>query len=358
MVQQTFQAQAYRVLVVDDNEINREVALAALEPYGCQLSQAESGAQAIQMVREQIFDMIFMDYLMPEMDGLETVERIRTLCGENGKKPVIAALTAEETPQLRERFRACGCQEVLAKPIDPGQLDQVLDRWVPQEMRQASAWTPPAGMTAEEIQSFQAEGIDLVGTGIAEGKTADQYRQLLRLYYMDGKKNLTAWKNMDAGRLEAYRIWVHGLKSASINIGAMEVSALAREQENAAKAGDLETVRARSPELFDRYGRLLEEISRVLKEPGQENAEALPALEASARRKRLLQALEMLEDFESKACAQAVEELLDYELPARIRETLEDVREKLQMYEDDEAEDLLRHLLEETGEDQTEQGAM
>jgi hypothetical protein len=53
-----------------------------------------------------------------------------------------------------------------------------------------------------------------------------------------------------------------------------------------------------------------------------------------------------------------VEELLDYELPARIRETLEDVREKLQMYEDDEAEDLLRHLLEETGEDQTEQGAM
>jgi CheY-like chemotaxis protein len=310
------------------------------------------------MVREQVFDMIFMDYLMPEMDGLEAVEKIRSECGENGRRPVIAALTAEETPEMLDRFRAYGCQEVLTKPIDPDQLDRVLDRWVPQELRQAPAGTAPRGMTAEEIQSFQMEGIDLAGTGIAEGKTANQYRQLLQLYYVDGKKNLTAWQDVDAGRLEAYRIWVHGLKSASANIGAMEVSALAREQENAAKAGDLETVHAHAPELFDRYGRLLEEIARVRKEPGQESAPALPPLEADARRERLRQALELLEDFESKECAQMVEELLDYALPPEIREMLEDVREKLQMYEDDEAENLLRRLLEETGEDQTEQGAM
>jgi CheY-like chemotaxis protein len=346
MAQQTFQAAGYRVLVVDDNELNREVALAEIEPYGCQLAQAESGAQAIELVREQTFDLIFMDYLMPEMDGLETVRRLRRECGVNGETPVIAALTAEETPELLERFRDSGCQEVLAKPIDPDQLHRLMDRWVPQELRQAqTAPAPEPGMTAEELRSLQMEGIDLTGTGIGRGKTKAQYQQLLSLFYLDGKKSLTAWQPVDEDRLEEYRIWVHGLKSAAANIGAMEVSALAREQENAAKAGDLETIRTRSPALFDRYGRVLAEIARVLEDPGEQGTEERDALDPEQLQAQLRQALELLEDFQTKECAQRVELLLGYRLPQQTRTLLNQVRDKLRMYADDEAEEQLREAI-------------
>jgi CheY-like chemotaxis protein len=334
------------------------VALAALEPYGFQLDQAEGGTQAIALEREQNFDMIFMDYLMPDMDGIETVRRIRAQDG--GDTPVIVALTAEETPELLAQFRDCGCQEVLAKPIDPDRLHQLLERWVPPELRQAASGAAPAtGMSQEELQSFQIEGIDLVSTGIARGKTKAQYQQLLSLFCLDGKRSLTIWQNVDEDRLEGYRVWVHGLKSASANIGAMELSALAREQENAAKAGDLETVRARSPLLFERYGRLLEALDRALQAPGDEAQAALPPLEPGQLLAQLRQALELLESFQSKECARRVQQLLGYRLPQQTRALLHEVQEKLRMYEDDEAEEKLQEAVTiESGNTQTEQGDM
>jgi CheY-like chemotaxis protein len=162
MAQMNFQAKDYRVLLVDDNEINREVALAVLEPYAFQLAEAESGPEAVDMVRQQTFDMIFMDYLMPGMDGIETTKIIRTSCGTNGETPIIVALTAEETPDLLDRFQKSGCQDVLSKPIDSSKLAQVLERWVPEELRtEAEEPLEPMEMTPEDIASLHMEGVDL-----------------------------------------------------------------------------------------------------------------------------------------------------------------------------------------------------
>ena len=89
-----FTTEGYRVLVVDDNRVNLKVAKEFLKGYGFELEEAESGKEAIRLVRENLYDIIFMDHMMPEMDGIETVEVIRRDCGENGTAPVIIALTA------------------------------------------------------------------------------------------------------------------------------------------------------------------------------------------------------------------------------------------------------------------------
>lgn len=120
----------YRVLIVDDNLINRKMVMAFLVGYGFELSEAESGARAIELVRETRFDLIFMDYRMPGMDGVEAVDIIRRECGENGRAPVIVALTADSGEGDRENFLRHGFQDLAVKPLDRKPLHDILARWL------------------------------------------------------------------------------------------------------------------------------------------------------------------------------------------------------------------------------------
>jgi CheY-like chemotaxis protein len=350
MEQHSFTAPDWRVLLVDDSELNREVEAAVLEPYEFQLTQAESGAEALALAREQAFDLIFMDYLMPDMDGIETTERIRRECGENGTRPVIVALTADESEDTAARFRASGCQDLLAKPVDPGALEQVLLRWVPTErLRPVLKAQAPKGMTEAELASLHMEGVDVEGSELVRGKSKAQYLQLLSLFHADGEKNEASWRDVGADRLDGYRIWVHALKSASANIGAVELSALAKAQEDAARAGDLDTVRSGSPAMFSVYDGVLDEIARVLRAEGDAAApaetELEPPLDQEALEAGVRKALTLLEDFKAKDSARQVELLLCHQLPGGVRALLQETREQLRMYEDDAAEDTLRHTL-------------
>jgi HPt (histidine-containing phosphotransfer) domain-containing protein len=257
---------------------------------------------------------------------------------------VIIALTAEESPEMLERFCQSGFQEVLAKPIDPQRLHQALERWIPAEQRQTLSEPVLAPEAAEEdLTALAVEGIDL--ERVAQSKTKAQYLQLLALFSREGRRSLPLWQTVEREQLEDYRIWVHGVKSASANIGAMEVSALAREQENAAKAGDLASVQAGRPALFAKYGRLLEEIDRVVQAQTADGGEEGPALDGEALLTELRQALDALEHFRSKESAKVLEHLLRCRIPAETREILQQVREKLRLYEDDDAEDQLREMI-------------
>lgn len=120
----------YRILIVDDNLINRKMVMAFLGRYGFELSEAESGTQAVELVRETRFDLIFMDYRMPGMDGVEAVDIIRRECGENGRAPVIVALTADSGEGERENFLRHGFQDLAVKPLDRKPLHDILVRWL------------------------------------------------------------------------------------------------------------------------------------------------------------------------------------------------------------------------------------
>ena len=131
-----FTAKKCRVLVVDDNGMNRKLAIALLKFYEFDLYEADSGKKAIELVKQKDFDIIFMDHMMPEMDGIEATRIIRNECGEAAKKSVIIALTANALQGAKEEFLANGFEDFLSKPFQRTDLHEILERWIPKELRE------------------------------------------------------------------------------------------------------------------------------------------------------------------------------------------------------------------------------
>ena len=130
-----FTAEDCRVLVVDDNLVNRKVARGFLRPYRFIIDEADSGPKSIECVKQTKYDIIFMDHMMPEMDGIEAVQLIRSECGENGTLPVIIALTANAMEGVREMFLKNGFQDFITKPLDKKALNEALQKWIPEQRR-------------------------------------------------------------------------------------------------------------------------------------------------------------------------------------------------------------------------------
>lgn len=129
-----FTAPQARILVVDDNAMNLKVALGLLKPYRMTILTAESGAQAIEMVKSQDYHLIFMDHMMPGMDGVEALHIIRELEGDYYKNLPIVALTANAVTGAREMFLSEGFQDFVMKPIEMNSMERCLRQWLPQEL--------------------------------------------------------------------------------------------------------------------------------------------------------------------------------------------------------------------------------
>ncbi len=342
---ETFTAPDVKVLVVDDNVVNRKVARGFLKGYGFDLTEAGSGPEAIEKVRAQLFDIIFMDHMMPMMDGIEAVEIIRNDCGENGTSPVIIALTANVMEGMRERFLESGFQDFIAKPLDRKALNQLLLHWVPEERRRDGSGEQES--QALDPDEFQIKGVDI--SAVMRYFTGDNasFTDLLELYYIDGRRKSQLLCDLVETDIQRYQTEVHGLKSASANIGAMELSDMAREQENAAARGDTEYINQQFPMLLEAYEKLLFEIGLFLEKRRQSDgtAEKLPALSVQELQEQVGKALDELEGFRSKECAATVETILLHQLPQDVEDSLRQIQEQLKLYEDDYVEELLRELI-------------
>lgn len=353
-----FTVEDYRVLVVDDNLINRKVALGFLKKYGFDLTEAESGPEAVELVKQNRYDIIFMDHMMPGMDGVEATRIIREECGENGRTPTIIALTANAMEGMRERFLQCGFQDFVSKPIDKKALHEVLIQWIPVSRRrekQEAADINIPGNTGKAPIGFEDIRID--GIQVEEARRhhtggAEDYLELLQLYCLDGRRKCGLLKELLAERdYDTYGVETHGLKSASANIGAMELSARAKEHEDAAVRGDEEYIARYSGELLADYEKQLKAIEDFLekrrsREAGAGEAAARPAsLDGAVFLEKVRKALTELEDFHSKESAKIVEELLNYHFTDDIHRKLQEIQELLRMYEDDAAEEQLRLLI-------------
>lgn len=129
-----FIAPEAKILIVDDNAINRMVAAGLLAPFQMQIDMAESGKMALSMVQEKKYDLIFMDHIMPDMDGIETTKNIRALDGSYYKALPIIALTADAMTESQKLFAEASMNGFVAKPIDMAQITRVLLQWLPHEL--------------------------------------------------------------------------------------------------------------------------------------------------------------------------------------------------------------------------------
>ncbi len=131
--QPTLQVRDAHFLVVDDNEINLLIAENVLMTYGARVTKTDSGAQAVELVKENDYDIIFMDHMMPELDGVDTTKIIRALEGEKYRQLPIIALTANVVGDVRDMFLQNGLNDFLSKPLELHEIERVLHQWLPEE---------------------------------------------------------------------------------------------------------------------------------------------------------------------------------------------------------------------------------
>ncbi len=346
---ESFTASSYKVLIVDDNLINRKVAKGFLKSYGFELAEAESGPEAIRLVKNIKFDLIFMDHMMPEMDGIETVANIRKDCGENGSAPIIIALTANAMEGVREMFLSRGFHDFIAKPLEREALNKLLIKWIPEKHREVRKAAQPDQSEMLDPAAIQIEGIDMgEAMKYQTGSMAD-YMDLLELYCIDGKRKIALLAELAQNKnYHDYEIEVHGLKSSSANIGAARLSTLAREHEEAAMKGDYAFITNGYHHLLASYERQLMHIQQFLdtrQGAAGQNEDALADIGQQELVHGIREALDSLENFRSKECARKIKELLGYRLEDTVSVKLKEIQEQLKLYEDDEAEQLLHQLL-------------
>jgi PAS domain S-box-containing protein len=296
-----------QVLVVDDNNINVVVALGFLSRHGIQAETAESGAAALKMVQERQYDLIFMDHMMPEMDGVETTRRLRRLGGAYYARVPVIALSANVLPDARKLFSEAGMNDFIAKPIDAFELNAVLVKWLPPDklsFPEGALLTAPA--PAPEGDEEDAAILDQ-DDGIIHCQNDQRlYQKILTNFLRDHQGYFAEFKNrLAAGESQtAYRL-AHTLKSSAALIGAKRLrrAALAIEAE---LANGGHSVSDSQIETLDSELRLvLEELARLLPEPPGDLRER-GALEPE----RALALLETLEPL-LRSCSGKCLELLD-----------------------------------------------
>lgn len=347
-----FSAPESRILVVDDNLINRKIAKGMLRNYGCQVDEAESGPEAIALVNAQKYDIIFMDHMMPEMDGMETAQIIRKECGLNGRDAVIVALTANVVGGIEKQFLENGFQDFVAKPMDRIPLHRVMSKWIPEaKKRKLEKQVVDTDIDLEEIEGIFIRGIDIKKVMEKHAGNLGEYLEILNLFYMDGlRKSQYLQELKEEKDYKNYRIEVHALKGAAGNIGAEELAGEAELLENAAAEENDSFLEEYHDELLEHYNALLQEIRQILdkrRQREERNVKGVPRKPASKEEitDSLKEALNALEHFKSRDCREKVEWLLEHGLEETLRRKLLEIQRRLQLYEDDEAEELLRQIL-------------
>lgn len=272
-----------KILVVDDNDMNRKVFKGLLKQTGMQVHEAEGGISCLEMVKKYAFHMIFLDHMMPEMDGIETLQAMREqcLCPDT---PVIM-LTANAVVGAKEQYLQAGFHDFLTKPIMPDKLDNIILQYLPKELVKGAEYLkeelPAKDMgSLPEIEEFDFDyAIKLLKSEELLLKTLKDFYDSLKGF---GKRLTEFFEKLENEEsLQMYRIEVHALKSTSAMVGALLLSKLARLLERAALEKDLERIRTLHPvfleEIEAHRHRLADIFSKEAeKKPVGEPAELLP----------------------------------------------------------------------------------
>lgn len=234
-----------RILVVDDNSYNRMVIEKLLQRTEAQVTTAESGAEMLRLAREQRFDVILLDAMMPEMDGVEALKRLRADEASLCREVPAAVLTADAVIGARERYLEEGFSAYLAKPIIPEELERLLNSLIHGDEAEPLA-QPEAPARAEE-----QPGLINTASGLAySDNDRDFYMELLAMFAEEAPRSLERLKAaLDGGDCGLYTTLVHGLKNNARGVGADQAADTCLRAEQTARAGDIGGSRELYPEV-------------------------------------------------------------------------------------------------------------
>ena len=344
-----FTAPDAKILIVDDNKINIKVVKGLLKPYMYQVDDVLSGFAALDALKEKDYDIIFMDHMMPEMDGVETTNHIR----EMGNRTTIIALTANNHEDAEAMFLANDFQDVVFKPIEKNHLREVLDRWTPEEKKrfgdeEVTAPAPPEEEEPAVVSIPYTKNINF-DEGLAKSPLGiEDYINILDLYYEDGQDKKNYIRDLAEKKdYKNYTIEVHGLKSASYNIAANGLGDMAKDHEMAGREERYDFIENNLEELLELYDMVLSEIKSILDAVKMKEQPKKPGLKLSTEEISLMakDVLSSVQNFKSKEAKEKLSALMNFDIPDKINEKLTEIGRLLKMYEDEKAEDALQDLI-------------
>lgn len=318
-----------KVLVVDDEPMNLMVTRGILKDYQMDVSTAESGRKAISMCGKEDYDLILLDHMMPEMDGIETLKEIRKLNRKSSRECIIIAFTANAVSGARDMFLQEGFDEFISKPVELMELERVLKKSLPKSSYKYVDKNKKADIIAETVEKHTEQEDSEPGNSVKDelvqdnsvqdnsmmvqlekagintnsgisycNRDKDFYIELLTSF-VDGanSKESELGNFFEKKDMKNYGIVVHALKSTAKMIGADSLSDNAKQAEAAAKADNLEYITAHHEELMMQYGNIVTSICDALGisvNNGQQKEEAKEEWEIS--KEELISQLKDLKD--------------------------------------------------------------
>ena len=339
----TFVAPDAHVLVVDDNPVNLTVATGLLEPLRMKVQTANSAAEAIDLIHNTKFDLIFMDHMMPEVDGVEATHIIRRLVPSYNDVPIIA-LTANAIGGAREMFIREGMNDFVAKPIDLKEIVSKLKNWLPQEkIIHYDENNPPPPITESQQQQggFSASDIVELNTehAISLLGTEKLYWSVLKDYFNAiEKKAEVILGHKAAERWRDYTIEVHALKSSSRQIGADEIADVAAEMEKAGNDGNIDLINEKTDGLIEDYLQLHEALKKYFADSGEEEERVAEDGDITEMLGRMREALD---NFDTLQMDEVIEEMSRFRYSGENADFLGDLEQAVSISDIDTCHDII-----------------
>lgn len=352
----SFVAPDAQILAVDDNPLNLMIIENLLKETKVVIDKAESGAKALEMTAEKKYDLIFMDHMMPEMDGIETFHHLKEQTdGKNLHTPVIMltanALSGAETEYLEEGFT-----DFLAKPIDPGLLEEKTGKYIPQEKMQEVVTEEIKAKSDENLEKPNITGID-VDYGINHTGGVENLITVMNQFSNVAKsdiKELSGYakileedKKSEKG-LNSYRIKVHAMKSSANVMGALQVFGFAAILERAARNDKVEEILCMHPYFAEEWLELQNSVDIYLKNArnGEESEDTDVGEIDTETLTTLLHQLEVaMNNFDVNSSDAIVKELANYKFKGQKQEIFGELKTAVANLDPDTVASCCKRLL-------------
>ena len=330
---ESFHAPSARILVVDDTRTNLTVIQGLLKQTRMTVDIATSGIEAIEKVKEEKYNIIFLDHRMPEMDGIQTFHAMEELKDNLNVGVPVIALTANAISGSREMYLKEGFNNYLSKPVDPAKLEEMILTYLPREIVERAGdegfVASGGGFDKEEKEALhellRLTGVD-INAAIEKCGSAKVAKDVMRDFWLSiDERSALIQKYQQSMNIKDYTIYVHGLKSSARAIGALDLAERAEYLENCGNGGDIEEIEMLTPKLLELYRSYTKRLEILFKEDESDKEPISP--------QELENAFESMKEFVSASYFDSADDIMamldNYAIPEEYKEKYNKVKKLL-----------------------------
>lgn len=338
-----FCAPQAKILVVDDNAVNRKVLRNLLKETQIQVTDAGGGMECLRLVQEEHYDLIFLDHMMPEMDGIETLREIKKLADFPCLHTPIVVLTANAVSGAKEKYLAEGFDDFLSKPVVPEKLEKMIQKMLPKELMMDVQQLPAEGQQDFSEEMPQVDGLDwhyawmhLPDRELLEYTVKEFYAQI-----MSAADHLQ--QSFEQAALDSYRIQVHAMKSLAATVGILPLSGAAKMLEDAAREENIEVIASLTPVFLKEWRSYHEKLQGIfgIEAVGKKEMTDPSILKALVEMVRI-----SMHEMDIDNADDLIRQLREYEYPDGISEMIQKLEHAVTNLDEEEVERTADLLLE------------